>query len=193
VDLAARLRAGDATAVEGIHRRFAQRLIALARSRMDKALQAKLGPEDVLQSVFCSFFTRHAEGQLDLDNWDSLWSLLVVMTVRKCSGKVKFYHREARDVRRESEPPEPSLGSCGWEALAREPTPMEAAELADTVESLMRRLTPREREVATLRLQGHSVLEISARIGRTERTVERALQRARHYLERLQTEAKAPT
>lgn len=188
-DLAARLRAGDTAAVAGIHQRFAQRLIALARTRMDKSLQPKLDPEDVLQSVFCSLVTRHADGRVDLYNWDSLWSLLVVMTLRKCKGQVKFFHREARDVRRENEPaPESPLSGYGWEALAREPTPLEAAELADTLESLMQRLTPRERAVATLRLQGHSVLEISARVGRTERTVERALERARYYLERLQPE-----
>jgi len=189
-DLVARLQAGDAAAIESIYQRFSQRLIALARQRLDRTLQAKVGPEDVLQSVFCSLFLRHADSQLDLRNWDSLWGLLVVMTLRKCMGKARFFHRQVRDVRRESEPAvEPSLAGVSWQALAREPTPLEAAELADTLENLMGHLSPREREVAMLRLQGHSVQEISSRVGRTERTVERALERARYYLERLQPEA----
>jgi RNA polymerase sigma-70 factor (ECF subfamily) len=193
-ELAARLQAGDAAAVESIHERFAQRLIALARARLDKALQPKLDPEDVLQSVFSSFVTRQADGQIDLYSWDSLWGLLVVMTLRKCKAKAKFFHRAARDVRRENETaPESPLGKGGSESPAREPTPLEAAELADTLENLMQRLTPRERQVATLRLQGHSVYEISSRIGRTERTVERALERARYYLEQLQPEGETPS
>jgi RNA polymerase sigma-70 factor (ECF subfamily) len=190
-DLAARWRAGDPAAAGAIHQRFAQRLIALARTRLDRRLQAKLDPEDVLQSVFRSLVIQQADRQLDLYSWDSLWSLLVVMTLRKCRGKVRFFQREARDVRRENEPGPESVVERDWAALAREPTPVEAAELADTLEGLMQRLTPREREVATLRLQGHSVHEISVRVGRAERTVERALERARYYLERLEPEGEA--
>jgi RNA polymerase sigma factor (sigma-70 family) len=193
-NLVERLRTGDAAAVGDIYQRFAQRLIALARARLDKALQAKVGPEDVLQSVFCSFVNRHAGGQVDLHSWDSLWSLLVVMTVRKCTAKGRFFHRQTRDVRRENQPlPGTSLNGLSWAALAHEPTPLEAAELADTLEHLMSRLSPREREIATLRLQGHSVQEISVKVGRTERTVERALERARYYLERLQPESVGPS
>jgi DNA-directed RNA polymerase specialized sigma24 family protein len=55
----------------------------------------------------------------------------------------------------------------------------------------MDRLTAREREVVTLRLQGYSVPEIAGRVGRTERTVERALERARYHLERLHGEEDA--
>ena len=40
--------------------------------------------EDVMASVFKSFFRRHAEAPFDLSSWDSLWSLLTLITLRKC-------------------------------------------------------------------------------------------------------------
>jgi DNA-directed RNA polymerase specialized sigma24 family protein len=39
--------------------RFARRLIGLARTRLDRRIRQKIDPEDVVQSVFRSFFTRH--------------------------------------------------------------------------------------------------------------------------------------
>jgi len=47
----------------------------------------------------------------------------------------------------------------------RDPTPLEAVILAETVEQLIRRFDPDERPIVELSLQGYSGPEISARIG----------------------------
>src|SRR5438552_2680938 len=86
-DLMARLRAGDADAAARVFERFAHRLAALAQVHLDGRTRRLVDPEDVLQSVFRSFFARHADGQLDLADWDGLWALLVVLTLRKCGRK----------------------------------------------------------------------------------------------------------
>ena len=70
------LRRGEAHAAEQVFLRFAQRLIALARSRIDAAVRSKEDPEDVVQSVFRSFFTRQRGGQFLLADWESLWASL---------------------------------------------------------------------------------------------------------------------
>lgn len=64
--LLTRLREGDEGAAEEIFREYSARLIALARSRLGDRLRAKVDPEDVLQSVFRTFFLRYAGGQYDL-------------------------------------------------------------------------------------------------------------------------------
>ncbi len=103
-DLMARLRAGDQAAASQLFHRFACRLIGLARGRLDALVRQKVDPEDVVQSVFKSFFLRHASGQWDLGGWDGLWALLTVLTVRKCGRHAVHYRAGRRDVRREASP-----------------------------------------------------------------------------------------
>ncbi len=62
-DLMARLNDGDDEAAAEIFNRFVRRLIFLARSRLNAQVRQKEDPEDVVQSVFRSFFTRQVEGQ----------------------------------------------------------------------------------------------------------------------------------
>ncbi len=186
LDVVGRLQRGDAAAGAEVFHRFARRLIGLARGRLG-GLAPKVDPEDVMQSVFKSFFRRQAEEPFDLAGWDGLWALLVVITVRKCGAQKRRFHAAARDVRRETAPADDAFGAA-WEGVAREPTPEEAALLAETVEQLFRGLDAGDRSVLELGLQGYKAPEISAQVGRAERSVYRVLERARGRLERLAAE-----
>lgn len=183
-DLATRLRAGKQDAATEVFERFAHRLIGLARARLDHHVKSKVGPEDVMQSVFRSFFSRQADGRLDLRDWQSLWSLLVLMTMRKCQRKSVHYRRQSRDVRKEVNiQQEEESSDLDWLATGREPSPDEAVQLADTVNEWLKDMSERDRQIVLMRLQGCTVGEISAELLRSERTVERALERARHLLD----------
>jgi RNA polymerase sigma factor (sigma-70 family) len=182
-ELMARLRAGDQDAANLIFHEFASRLIGLVRQRLDNRLRQKLDADDVVQSVFESFFVRHRDGQFELENRDSLWGLLVRITLRKCGRKKRDFYGPHRDLRREAAP-SPGDESSGreWEGVAREPGPEEAAMLADTVSQFLSGLTDRERGIVELRLQGCTAPEISALVGRTEYTVQGILKRVRKRL-----------
>ncbi len=181
-----RLRHGDQQAAGDVFRRYAGRLVGLARRRLDERARRLIDPEDVTQSVFRTFFRRCADHQFDLVSWDGLWSLLTVITLRKCGRQTRQLRAGCRDVRREEAPPAGPDGSLGgWEAPGREPTPAEAATLADTVEQLLRDLDEREQGVVTLSLAGHSIPDISRQLGRSERTVYRVLDRVRRQLREL--------
>jgi RNA polymerase sigma-70 factor, ECF subfamily len=191
-NLMTRLRAGDEAAAAEVFRRFTHRLIGLARARLDHLIRRKVDPEDILQSVYRTFFSRHAEGGFILDSWDSLWGMLTVITVRKCDYRRKYFRAARRDVGREiTVRADADSTAPEAEALARDPTPSEAARLAETVELLMRELTGRERDMLGLSLQGYDVAEISGRVARTERTVQRVLKRVRERLEELRREPPA--
>jgi len=82
-ELLAQLRNRDNHAAAEVFHRYRCRLIGLARQNLDGRLQRKLGPEDVVQSVFRTVFRRLADGEFELGDWDSLWSLLTCVTVRK--------------------------------------------------------------------------------------------------------------
>jgi RNA polymerase sigma-70 factor (ECF subfamily) len=183
--LMARLQAGDEEAAAQVFHRFAGRLIALARGRLDPLVRQKVGPEDVVQSVFRSFFRCQAEGRWDLAGWDRLWVLLLVLTVRKCGRQATRYRAARRDVRREETPGNAGDSSATeWENLAREPTPDEAAMLDETLQQLLGALSPRDRQIVVLTLQGHAVAEVAREVRCTVRTVQRILQRLREHLER---------
>src|SRR5947208_1520974 len=74
--------------------------------------------------------------------------------------------------------------ALSWQGIAREPTPAEAAMLAETVEHLMRNLDERDRRILEMSLRQEPVPQISAEVGCTERTVRRVLERVRKRLER---------
>jgi RNA polymerase sigma-70 factor (ECF subfamily) len=183
--LMARLNAGDGGAAEALFRRYAERLLALARSRLEEAVRRKDDPEDVLQSVFKSFFTRHRDGQFDVSSWDGLWTLLALLTVRKCADRIEYFHAACRDVRRE-EYPGPASGAA--RVIAADPTPSEIAILTETLTHLMAGLDGTDRDIVMLHLQGYTMPQISARIRRSERTVCRVLERLRKRLRRLRDE-----
>jgi RNA polymerase sigma-70 factor (ECF subfamily) len=70
--------------------------------------------------------------------------------------------------------------------VGREPSPEEAALLAETVEALLRGLDEHERQIIEMSLQGYSTQEISASLGRAERSVRRLRERVRLQLEKVE-------
>ena len=143
----------------------------------------KVDAEDVVQSALNSFFQRHSEGQFELDGWDSLWSLLTVITLRKCGHKTEHFLAARRDVRRETKTlPAEEDSVASWQAIAREPTPEEATELSETVEQLFQDLDAQDGQTLELTLQGYTVAEISERLARTERSIYRFLERIKRRL-----------
>jgi RNA polymerase sigma-70 factor (ECF subfamily) len=179
------LRAGDDEAAARVFGRFAKRLIGLARSQLDAGTHGHVDPEDIVQSVYRSFFTRYERGEFELTDWDGLWGLLTVITVWKCLNRAAYFRTARRDVRRQV--PLAEDDDSSWQLLARDPTPDEAALLTEIVQELMADLDERERTMLSLTLQGYTVQEISLQVERSERTVQRLLERVRTQLQSMQT------
>ncbi len=186
-NMISRLQQGDVEAAQELYDAFVNRLIRLARERLPRSLQQKLDPEDVVQSAMRSFFGRLRAGEFQLRDRHSLWSLLALITLRKCGHKVKYYLAGCRDLRRELQQWEVPSGKtvvelAAWEALARDPNPAELAEIVDTVEYLMRRLNRNQRRIVMLRLQGYTTAEIAQELGKSQRSVQLVLETARDIL-----------
>jgi RNA polymerase sigma-70 factor, ECF subfamily len=189
VEFLARLQSGDDAAARELFGRFAHQLIALALHHINAGLRHKVDPEDVAQSAFKSFFNRYGEGDLEAVNWNSLWGLLALITVRKCAERAAYHRAECRDTARESSPPRAEEAAPWLEPCGREPTPLEAAVLSETVEQLLAGLDEEERPILELSLQGYTTREISEQLGRAERTVRLLREGVRHRLERMQRES----
>ena len=184
-DLLARWRAGDAEAATELFRRYADRLIALARSRLSAKLARRVDPEDVVQSAYRSFFADARDGRFELQRGGDLWRLLVRITLNKLSTQVRRHSRQKRSARQEvTFGSEDSLLGISAGLLSHEPSPEEAVGLADHLEQIMRRLQPAQRRVLELRLQGHKLEETADQLQRSERTIRRVLEEIVEMLER---------
>lgn len=188
--LIGRVRDGDEEAARDIYERFAPTLIAQAKRRLGGGLRPKLDPEDVVQSVYRSFFGRLGDGRLRPEEYDGLWGLLTVMTARKCLNRVAYDHAGCREVGREVPIDSDADAPQGTvrDVPAPDPSPAEAAMLAETVQGLLLGLEDWQRELVKLHLQGYSQEEIGAKIGRADRTVRRVLERVRSRLALLRDE-----
>ena len=189
-DLMGRLRTGEDAAAQEVFLRFANRLVGLPRGHLDAGRARKVAPEDLVQWAYKSFFVRQRGGGLEVGGWDGLWGLLTVITLRKCADQAERYAAGKRDVRREVGQGADSTAPAAWQAAVdRDPSPDEAAVMAETVEALFRSVAdPGERAVLELSLQGYSTQEISDKLGRAERTVRRMRERIGDRLARMRDE-----
>lgn len=176
-----RVRVGRQDAATALYLRYARRLEALARAQTSAALATRIDPEDVVQSVFRTFFRRAAQGQYDVPPGEELWQLLLVIALNKIRA-LGAYHRAAkRDVG-------VTTGHDGLdEALSDGDAEGQQALLAlrMVVEEVLGQLPQVQREMIQLRIEGHDVATIADRTRRSKRSVERVLQNFRQRLSRL--------
>jgi len=168
---------------------FSRRLIGLARVHLGTHLQHKVDPEDVVQSAYKSFLVRYGDEALVAEG-EGLWALLTLITIRKCADRARYFQAECRDLQREGGASRtPDSNPASLVAVGREPTPDEAAVLAETVAGLLQQLSGNERRIVELSLQGYLTQEISEQTGRAERSVRRLREQVRKHLEQQHAEA----
>jgi RNA polymerase sigma-70 factor (ECF subfamily) len=173
-----RFQQGDADAATQLYLRYAQRLRALTREKCPDDLNSRFDPDDIVQSVFRSFFRVAREGLYEVPDGADLWRLLLVIALNKIRTQGAFQRAAKRDVRM----------TCGIDsdqvpAGTRHPDlDAEAAFLRVAADEALERLPEPHRRTAQLRLEGYEVAEIAQKVGRSKRTVERLLQECRHKL-----------
>lgn len=178
------LKAGDGDAASPLWERYFRRLVGLARHRLAERPRLGADAEDVALSAFDSFCRGAENGRFPrLKDRDDLWHVLVTITARKAQHLIRDQSRQKRGggaVMGESA----FLAADGGDdarrgieqVLAQGPGPEFVVQLTDEFERLFERLgDPDLRTIASLRMQGHTIDEISAQIGRAPATVERKL------------------
>jgi RNA polymerase sigma-70 factor, ECF subfamily len=169
------LRGGDERAAAALHRRYVRRVHALIAGQLPDRLAPRLSPDDIAQSVFRVFFHGLTEHTYDVPRDRELWGLLCALAMSKVRERVAYHQAARRDVRRTAATPELSL--------AAEPDAgSESGRLRLELDDLLQSFHADDRQIVSLRMAGHEVPEISQRTGRSLRTVERVLQKARNRL-----------
>lgn len=172
-----RFRQGQPDAATALYLRYARRLRALATRQFSSDLARRLDPDDIVQSVFRTFFRRAAAGQYNVPQGEELWKLFLVIALNKIRAAGAFHRAAKRDVRVTS----------GGDALRRADASIgENAEalsiLEIVIDEILGQLPPGHREIVELRVQGYEVAQIAERARRAKRSVERVLQEFRKQL-----------
>jgi DNA-directed RNA polymerase specialized sigma24 family protein len=172
------LPAGDQAAFQKLWERYFQRLVGLARKRLQRVPRQAADAEDVALSAFDSFFRRAREGRFpQLVDRRDLWQLLVLIAARKASNLAQ--HERRRPVIHASALPTGKGEEDGClfaHLISREPDPAFAAQVVEEYERLLEQLGDTNlRNVAVWKLEGYTNEEITAKLGRSLATVERKL------------------
>lgn len=172
-DLLKRFQAGDKAAAVEIYTRYAHRLLQLTFKQSGAELAQRIDADDIVQSVFRTFFRRATGGYYQLPDGDELWNLFLVISLNKIRKKSNFHHAAKRDVSKTEQLDFQS------ETLT---TPESILQL--TIDELIAELPQEHQGVVRDRIQGFEVGEISERNQLSRRTTERILQGFRKRLER---------
>jgi RNA polymerase sigma-70 factor (ECF subfamily) len=173
-----RFRHGNQDAATQLYRRYAQRLRELARAQSSADLAGVLEPDDIVQSVFGSFFRGARAGVYQLPDGEELWKLFLVIALNKIRARARYHKAARRDLTR-------TVAGASYDfTLETVASTDEAAEslLQLTMNDALDRLSPQHRQAIRLRIEGHEVAEIADAIGRSLRSTERLLQEARQHL-----------
>jgi DNA-directed RNA polymerase specialized sigma24 family protein len=154
--------------------------------------QGAIDPEDVALSAFADFCSGVAVNRFpQLNDRDDLWPLLMVITARKATRKVRDEFRQKRDARRVSGESvltgaEHSEGEAGFDQVeGKEPTPEFVAQMAEEFQRLLGLLGEEKlKKLAEARMHGDTIPELAARFRCSEATILRRLRQIREIWER---------
>ncbi|MBY0515040.1 MAG: hypothetical protein K2P78_14200 [Gemmataceae bacterium] len=184
-DLTEALKSRNDEAVRLVVDMFQRRLRAIADAKMPAAVKAKEDADDVVGTVWRTFFRRIDAGKIVVKDLESLWSLLAQITARKAGRRNRKYlftgkssaNKEARADADGNNPVDAVMGDAAG--------PEDAAMLVDLVEWMLAKIgDPTARQIVVMWLQDRPAAEIAAATGRSERTVFRVQERVRDELVR---------
>jgi RNA polymerase sigma factor (sigma-70 family) len=162
---------GSSSAVRPLLSVYFGRLVRLARKRLRNLPGLGGYDEDLALRSFQSVCRRLRDParSLDLAGRDDLWRLLAMRTISRAIDLIRR-HRPAKVL----DDVDVAL------LLTREPTPDEAAEVADECRRLLDSLKePELRQIALWKVEGYTHEEIAARLDCVPRTIERKVSRIR--------------
>lgn len=184
LNLLQRWRNGDEHAADELFEAYIDGLLAYVRRRMSPALARRVDAEDVVQSVYRSFFMRARDGQYVIERSGDLWRLLLGISFNKLQSQVEHHTAGKRSFRKEAAAADAQGGDDGaFSPEAQGPTPEELLAVSEELELLLQQLPERNRDVLERRLRGESIPEIAEAAGCSERSIRRILNACRDDLE----------
>lgn len=176
------LKAGKSDAAQQLWESYFQRMVDLARKKLEGTPRAVADEEDVALSAFRSFCMRAQGGQFtQLTDRENLWPLLMAITANKSVDLVRRQNRKKRGGTGSADVDEQRMQANPIsDLISNDPNPQFAAQLADELQGLLNILDDSGdedlRKIALMKMEGFTNPEIAEQLGCVRRTVERKLQ-----------------
>jgi len=181
------LRLGNPEAAQRLWERYFDRLVRLARVKLQAGRPPAADGEDVALSAMNTFFQGMVGGRYPLLNdRDDLWRLLVLITARKAYHVMRDDARQKRGKKRQRATGELNPDDCQAmdQIVGQEPSPDFTIQVAEQCQRLFQRLgDPELQEIAQRKMEGYTNGEIAAKLKRASRTIERKLKMIRQIWE----------
>lgn len=163
---------GSQDAATHLYLRYAERLRLLVSSQSSPELALREDAEDIVQSVFSSFFRGVGKGYYDVPAGDELWKLFLVIALNKICAKGAYHRAAKRDVRLTASGV--LLDRCC--AAPADSNDTAVVFLQMVIDEALVCLPELQQRMIVLRIEGHEIADIAAQTQRSKRTVERVLQ-----------------
>lgn len=181
--LISQLRNGDEEAARLLWDRFFAQLITLTRSRLQTSSRAMSDEEDIVLSAMKSFCIGLRNGRFpELSNRESLWRLLLTITLRKIADKQNYDRRGKRDIDKQRlntsiiDDEDAEVHAF----FSREPNPEIAAECAEQIGRLLESLENEDlKKAAIMKMEGYTNMEVAKDLRCSLTSVERKLRTIR--------------
>ncbi len=173
-----RFRTGSEDAASELYGRYAQRLDLIASRGLGSDMRSLVGSEDVVQSIFRTFFRRAAAGEYEVPEDSELWNLLVTISLNKIRAIGLHYHRQKRSVAQTAH-----IDSDSYDVAVGDDIACQILRMV--IEELIESLPDSHQCIIHLHIDGWGISEIALETQRSKRTVERVLQQFRIQLKEL--------
>jgi len=173
-DLLSRARAGDEGACTALVKEWGPLIQREVRVRLrDANIQHRVDSEDLCQSVFRVFFVNLVLGEWQIENPRQVLTTILKLARTRSANELGRQRAARRDVRRTE-----SLGDAIPESI-QSLDPASNAARRDWYDACMKRLSPDEFKILSLRMSDKSWEEIAAEFQGTPEGIRKRMTRAR--------------
>lgn len=173
--IVSRAAAGDAEAVQLLLSRYSNVIERELRTqRRFQGLQSRLDPDDIAQSVWRCFFSALVGGELVFREPDEVAAFLCRLTRNRIESQFRKHQAIKRDIRR-------TINSHEFDFESRfhpQTNPSQVASTLEFLNSVLKRMTPEEREIARRREEGATWETLAQELGIPAETIRKRHSRA---------------
>jgi RNA polymerase sigma-70 factor (ECF subfamily) len=145
-------------------------LFALPKKNIHPVLNRRFDGDDIVQSVFRTFFRRQQEGKFSIEKSEELWRLLVTITVCKTRSLARKHTAKRRDVHSEQQ-----IDDQAHPVPDKRASDQDLFALCEEIDLVLKGLPKKAPEILAGRLEGKTKSEIAKDLNLSRQTIHRIL------------------